>query len=115
MTVLTDAATEAFQAAKAAQEAARDEERKAFRDGVKTAVGAVIAPLTWAESGLAYEHVDLQDRIAIVTDGTIYLAVHDTAEGWKVRLASLIDGQWTRGSQVTNLAELGASLVRTSS
>lgn len=113
MTVLTDAATQAWQDAQATAQATVEAERKALRDAAKAEVGNVIAPLTWAEAGLSFVHTDMANRLVVASDGTVSLSA-DQAEGgvWRVRLVEQVDGGWTRRSgALGSLAELGEALT----
>lgn len=112
MTVLSDAAKQAWTDAQAAAAAQLETDRKALRDAAKIEIGKVIAPVTWAQAALSFVATDLTNRLVVASDGTIALAA-DQADGgkWRVRLVTLVDGQWTRQSgALSSLAELGAVL-----
>lgn len=103
-TPLVVAAREALVTAEAEVELARAAEIADARTAARGAVEAVIAPVTWRDSGLAWVH----DDPLICSDGAVSLAV----QGDTVTLVELVDGQWTSRRAVETLVDVGRWVVR---
>jgi hypothetical protein len=115
MSTLTDQAAAAIAAERAAESNARQQAIDALKLEAKNALLAVIAPLTWAQAGLTVSYTNLEDRLAIVGDGTIFLGVRKNNDGtWVVHLVKGSGSNWTRVSEepLHNLADLGEAIEK---
>lgn len=118
MTVLTDEAEAARVAHEASEAAAVEQERQALLTAAKEAIKAMLVRpdgtyLTLSASGLKMVHDDLENGLAIASDGTVALAARrDKGGEWDVYLVRQVDGAWTKASDaLRSLAELGAALI----
>lgn len=114
MTLKSDAIA-AWEAEKTADAAARQQAIDAFKLEARTELLKVISPVTWAASGLQVVHTDLNDRFAVVSDGTVSLSVHKNQQGeFIVHLVTGQGEEWTRRSEepLKNLADLGEAISK---
>lgn len=103
-TPLVVAAREALAAAEVEAEQARAAKVADARTAARGVVEAVIAPVSWRDSGLSWVH----DDPLICSDGAVSLAV----QGDRVTLVELVDGRWVRRHAVESLADIGRWVVR---
>lgn len=118
---IRDEAAAALAARRAAEEAALEAAEQALRQAAIAALRAVLdkgdgTPAVGLAT-LTQEHVDLDERLVIVTDETsdpsVSLAVQDLNDDgeWKVHLVALDAGAWVQKSgPLASLADIGGAL-----
>lgn len=113
MSALTDQAAAAYQQRLQDEAADEEQERTNLKNEARNELLQVIAPMTFAQSGLQIVHTNLPNRLIVVSDGTISLAIRHREGEWSVYLVEGEGENWTPVSQgvIENLADLGEILA----